>query len=246
VTTRYDEAYYREEFGVDRIRRFDMHWWAVRYYALVCRRLLRRQRGRTFLDIGCAHGYTLARLENEFDTYGMDVSAYAIGRARDIAPRSWTRVHDITSGFPEELAGVEFDVVLLKHVLEHLPEPGAAIWRVADRLRAGGALLFSVPNTTSPGIRLKGARWFAYLDRTHCSLLAPSAWAALVREAGLVVERTWSDGLWDVPYVRGVPRLLQLPIFSGPTIAEVLVGGTFLPVRWGENLLVCARKPPAS
>jgi SAM-dependent methyltransferase len=239
----YDRAYYLREPGVDDVRRFGTHWWAVRYYATVVRRLLRRSGGRRFLDVGCAHGYTLARLEREFDTFGIDLSPYAIARARAIAPASWTAVHDVTAGFPADLDGVDFDVVLMKYVLEHLREPGETIRYVAGRLAPGGALFFSVPNTRSPGLRMKGARWFANLDATHCSLLAPDEWIALAEDAGLVVERAWSDGLWDVPYVARVPAPLQRAVFSGPAIAEILVGGTFLPVGWGENLLVVARRP---
>jgi SAM-dependent methyltransferase len=246
VQPAYDEQYYRREFGLDQMRRFNMHWWAVRYYALLCRRLLRASGGRRFLDIGCAHGYTLAWLEDEFETWGVDVSEYAIGRARDIAPRSRTLVHDVTTGVPDALRDVRFDLVLMKYVLEHLPDPAAALRRVAGMLAPGGALLFSVPNTESPGRRIKGERWFAYQDSTHCSLLDPPTWRQLAREAGLTVAREWSDGLWDLPYLPGVPGWLQAPLFTAPALAEVLVGGTFLPVRWGENLLVVARRPVAA
>jgi SAM-dependent methyltransferase len=244
VQPAYDEQYYQREFGLDQMHRFNMHWWAVRYYGLLCRRLLRATGGRRFLDIGCAHGYTLARLEHEFETWGIDVSEYAIGRAREIAPRSRVFVHDVISGMPDALRDVRFDLVLMKYVLEHIPDPGAVLRRVAGLLAPGGALLFSVPNTESPGRRIKGERWFGYQDRTHCSLLDPPTWRRLVTDAGLVVERDWSDGLWDVPYVRGLPALLQLPVFAVPALAEVLVGGSFLPVRWGENLLVVARYVP--
>ncbi|HJQ74817.1 MAG TPA: class I SAM-dependent methyltransferase [Gaiellaceae bacterium] len=239
----YDAAYYRREIGVDEMRRFSTHWWAARYYALVSRRVLRRSGGRRVLDIGCAHGWTLAWLEDEFETYGVDLSEYAIGRAREIASRSQLRVHDVTAGLPADLPAL--DLVLMKYVLEHLPDPGATLRQVAAGIAPGGALLFAVPNTASPGRRMKGPQWFAALDPTHCSLLAPDEWTRLARAAGLIVERTWGDGLWDAPYVRGVPRLLQHAVFAGPTIAEVLVGGRFLPARWGENLLVLARKPRA-
>ena len=94
----------------------------------------------------------------------------------------------------------------------------------------------------SPGRRLKGDQWFAYLDETHCSLLEPEEWLEAARQAGLTVERSFSDGLWDVPYIKGVPRLLQYGIFSIPTIVVVLFASTILPVSWGENLIVIARK----
>jgi SAM-dependent methyltransferase len=239
----FGEDYYRQEFGLDRLRRFNTHWWAVRYYAILGRRLLRASGGRRVLDVGCAHGYTLAWLEDEFETYGIDVSEYAIGRAREITARSRVAVHDITTGFPPDLAGVRFDLILMKYVLEHLPDPGAVIRDVAAHLAPGGRFLLSVPNTGSPGLRLKGEQWFGYRDSTHCSLLDVPEWKRLVRDAGLEIEHAWSDGLWDVPYLRGIPRLLQLPLFALPTMLEVLVGGRFLPVGWGENLLLSTRRP---
>lgn len=243
VQPAYDERYYREEFGLDDLRPLSRPWWAIRYYGVLCRRLLRASGGRRFCDVGCAHGWILAWLDSEFETWGLDVSEYAIARARNVAPRAHTVVHDVTHGFPESLRGIGFDLILMRYVLEHLADPGAAIAAAAAELAPRGALLFSVPNTASPGRRWKGERWFGYRDRTHCSLLEPGTWERLARDAGLRIERTWSDGLWDVPYVRGVPALVQLAVVGAPAIAQVLAAGTFLPPRWGENLLVLARRP---
>ncbi|MBP7145902.1 MAG: class I SAM-dependent methyltransferase [Acidobacteria bacterium] len=233
--------YYRRVFGLDELRRFNMHWWSVRFYALLAQRLLRRGGGRRVFEVGCAHGYTLARLERRFETFGIDISEYAIERARTTAPRSRVWSADIAGPLPQEIERGGFDLVLAKYVLEHLPRPADALRRIAGLLAPGGALLYSVPDTTSPGRRLKRDQWFALKDETHVSLLEPSAWLELTRGAGLTVERVFSDGLWDVPYVRGVPRLLQFGMFSVPTMVSVLFAAPIIPAGWGENLIVIAR-----
>lgn len=240
---RFGKDYYQRTCGLDDMRRFSMHWWAVRFYAQLARGILRRNGGRRVLEIGCAHGYTLARLAPDYETWGADISAYAIERARTNTPNSRLFVADLEAGqLPPGLATERFDLVIAKYVFEHLHRPADALQRVAGLLAPGGYLLYSVPDTRSPGRRLKGERWFAYGDETHVSLLVPGAWLDLTRAAGLDVRRSFSDGLWDVPYLPRVPRLLQYGIFSLPTIVSVFFGWTFIPAGWGENLIVLAQK----
>ena len=239
---RFDENYYQREFGLDDLRRFNMHWWSVRFYALLARRLLRAGGGRRVLEIGCAHGYTLAWLEREFETWGVDISEYAIGRARREAPHSRVLLADVSQGLPAEIASQQYDLVLAKYVFEHLPNPGEVLERIARLLSPGGRVLYSVPDTTSPGRRYKGENWFALRDETHISLLDPPRWLELTRAAGLRIERTFSDGLWDVPYVRWAPRLVQRLMFSLPTIVAVFFARPWIPAGRGENLIVIARR----
>lgn len=239
----FGQEYYQRVFGLDDMRRFNMHWWSVRFYALLSRRLLHRCGGRRMLDVGCAHGYTLAWLERDFETVGIDISEYAIQRAREHAPRSKVFSGDIAGELPEDVSRGGFDLILAKYVLEHLPDPAEALRRLAGLLSPGGALLFSVPDTTSPGRKYKGDRWFGLLDETHVSLLDPPRWLTLTREAGLTIETCFSDGLWDVPYLARVPRLFQYALFSGPTILSVLFARPLIPAGRGENLIVVARKP---
>ncbi len=240
---RFGQDYYQREFGLDDLKRFNMHWWSVRYYALLARRLLRRAGGRRLLEIGCAHGYTLAWLEEEFETVGIDLSEYAVGRARGNAPRSTTLVADILGDLPPEVSAGRFDLVLAKYVLEHLPHPDEALRRIGRLLAPGGALLYSVPEMRSPGRRFRGRDWYAFRDETHVSLLEAPEWLRLTRGAGLEIERSFSDGPWDMPYLKGLPKLPQYALFSLPTIATVLLARPMIPAGWGENLIVVARRP---
>lgn len=239
----YDERYFKETYGCDGLKRFGMHWWSVRWYASIVQRYMRRIDGKRMLEIGCGHGFMLARLENEFQTYGVDVSRYAIDQAATFAPRSICTVADIEQDLSDHLEVGSFDMVIAKYVFEHLADPPAAMRRVATLLRPGGVLFFSVPNTESLGARRKGDDWYAHLDPTHCSLLAPGRWLEIVAETGLELKKESADGFWDLPYFRSLPVWLQFPVFIGPTALSCMTGMAFLPARFGENLLIFAHKP---
>ena len=239
----FDEHYFKETYGCDGLDRFGMHWWSVRWYASVVERCLRAAGGKRVLEVGCGHGFMLARLEREFDTYGIDISEYAIEQAARFAPQSICTVADIGESLPTHLEAESFDLVVAKYVFEHLPHPIDAMRHVASALRPGGHLFISVPNTESIGARWKSDDWYARKDPTHISLLGPQEWLELVDEAGLELYRESSDGYWDLPYIRWLPAWLQFPFFIGPTALSCLTGRAFLPPRFGENLLIFARKP---
>ncbi|RMG48215.1 MAG: class I SAM-dependent methyltransferase, partial [Acidobacteria bacterium] len=236
----YGREYYRQAYGLDEMRRFSIHWWSARFYALLARRVLRRAGGRRVLEVGCGHGYTLARLEREFETFGIDLSEYAVGRAREIAPRSRVFEADLLGELPEEVAGGGFDLVLAKYVLEHLPQPQRALERIRGLLSPTGRLLYSVPDTTSPSRRFRGDQWYALLDETHVSLLDPPEWLELTRQSGFSIERVFSDGIWDMPWFPRLPVLPQYALFCLPTMLAVGLARPILPAGWGENLIVVA------
>lgn len=239
----YGEEYFDRAYNLEGPNWREVNWWSVRFYARIAERLLRRRGGRRMLEIGCGLGFVLARLERSFETFGIDLSPFAAEKARRFSPRSRVFTADLTATLPEEIEGGGFDLILARYVFEHLADPAGALALATRLLAPGGVLFYAVPDTTSPGVRLKGEDWYAYLDETHVSLLAPDRWLELTRQAGLSVERTFSDGLWDVPYVRGIPRLMQYPIFSIPTIVSVALTRPMIPVGWGENLIVVAERP---
>jgi len=238
---RYDAAYYRDTFGVDRLRRFSMGWWSARMYAGIASWCLRRNGGRRLLEIGCGQGHVLGFLDGRYDTTGVDVSEYAIEQCRRNAPGASCAVVDLASECPFDAGS--FDLVLARYVFEHLPDPLPTMRRAAELLRPGGTLFFAVPNTASLGARRKGGAWYAHRDPTHCSLFDPGRWLELTRLAGLEVAREFSDGYWDLPYIGGLPTWLQAPFFLGPSAVACLAGRPLLPARFGENVMVVADKP---
>jgi hypothetical protein len=103
-------------------------------------------------------------------------------------------------------------------------------------------LILATPNLDSLLKPWKGSRWIGYLDPTHISLKPPEEWVKLIREAGLSPLEVFADGFWNVPYVPLVPNPLQKLFFGSLGGFQALTGIIFLPVRWGESVIVIARK----
>ncbi|HEY5901020.1 MAG TPA: hypothetical protein VIU39_00595, partial [Anaerolineales bacterium] len=87
--------------------------------------------------------------------------------------------------------------------------------------------------------------WIGYQDPTHISLKPPEEWLALICQAGFSLKRVFADGFWDVPYVPLVPRQVQKLFFGSLGGFQAITGLVFLPMRWGESILVIARKTEA-
>jgi len=225
----FDEQYYEDrEISEDRVAL----WW----YARVLRRL--RPQGGRLLDFGCGTGHLLKRLSAQFEAFGYDTAPFARSRCRTNAPDA------VVLEEWDTLPAETFDVIVSLHTLEHLPRPAGVLERFARLLVRGGLLFFVVPNPGGLGHRLKGAAWAAYRDPTHVSLLSQGEWATLVRRAGLRIVKVRGDGLWDAPYVRFIPTVVQRALFGAPAAIQVFwpFGQLFLPADMSENLIITACK----
>lgn len=190
------------------------------------------------LDFGCGLGYLLHAMERTWETYGVDISPYAIAQAKQNAPR--TRLEILAGNhlpFPDNF----FDLVTALDVLEHIPQPAdtlAELFRVSN---SGGILVVSVPNLASIGIKWKGKDWVNYRDHSHCSLLTKAEWLDLIQNAGYCNIDSFVDGLYDSPYCPIVPTLIQHLIFKIPVTLLFGLGVRF-PERYGESLIIVSRK----
>lgn len=112
---------------------------------------LRELAPRTVLEFGCGEGLLLQALEERgvqlADYTGIDLRADAIAAARALHPGHRFEHADLFEwhGIPGG-----YDLVVASQVLEHLPEPGPALERLAAL--AGDRLLLTVPH--EPWFRL--------------------------------------------------------------------------------------------
>jgi SAM-dependent methyltransferase len=135
-----------------------------------------------------------------------------------------------------------FNVVIIKHIVEHLPDPEKAINEIGRVTMKGGCLILATPNLDSLLKPWKGERWIGYQDPTHISLKQPQEWLEMIKNAGFELQRTFADGFWDVPYIRFVPKQIQKLFFGSLGGFQAISGFVFLPMTWGESLIVIATK----
>ena len=214
-----------------------MYWWSNRFYAMLARRY--GQRGARLLEVGSGMGHLVAQLEDTFVTAGVDLNHWAVNRSRAVVEKSWLQT---ASAQELPFADGVFNVVIIKHIVEHLPNPEKAIHEIGRVTGKGGYLILATPNLGSLLKPWKGQRWIGYQDPTHISLKQPQEWLEMIKNAGFSPLKIFADGFWDVPYIRFVPKQIQKLFFGSLGGFQAISGFVFLPMTWGESIIVIARK----
>lgn len=142
--------------------------------------------GMRLLDMGCSLGYLVAKArERGYDARGFDGSSAAVtfGRERlglDLACARMDTVHIVPASQ---------DIVVINHVLEHLPNPITTLRTIREWLRPGGFLLIGLPNFASPIACLAGHRWAGLVPTQHIWHFTPKALTRLVGRGGFIPAR---------------------------------------------------------
>lgn len=156
----------------------------------------------SIMDIGCGNACLLhlAR-EAGWQVRGMELSAAAAAaisndQGIDVAVGNFLEY--------EEPDGERYDVVVLRHVLEHLPDSVLAMQKIAALLKPGGLALLEFPNTRSFSYAMKrflknrglrNRKYSAAWRPGHCNEFCRQAFEVLLEKTGfeLVVWRTYSS-----------------------------------------------------
>ena len=190
------------------------------------------------LDVGCGAGWFLSYAEKHYDTYGVDASEYAIEEAKAKTHNTKLTVGD---AYSFDSNGICFDVVTCFDLLEHLRNPVLPIAEFYRVLKDDGVLVVRVPNVESAGLKLKGDKWFGAMDKTHISLFGNKTWIKMIRHKGFTIESIFYDGLWDTPYYKAIPKILQDIAIKYPSLVLFMLGMKFSQ-KFGENLCIVAKK----
>jgi SAM-dependent methyltransferase len=239
LRSNFDESYFSSGAYSDvSFDRFSQYWWSNRYYAMLVRK--NGPHSGRVLEVGCGLGHLLARLVDQYDVFGADINQSALTQATGNVPQGnflCMSAEDL-GAFPDDM----FQVVIAKHVVEHLPDPERAIAEMSRVLTPGGFLLFATPNIDSFARAVKKDLWIGYKDPTHISLWSPDKWIGNLRTYQLLPRKIFSDGFWDAPYVSWLPASIQKIIFGAPGGLQAIFGLSIIPLRLGESLIILADK----
>ena len=234
----FDEKYFSTHTYRDvSFARYSQYWWSNRFYAIQVRRFSKPH--SRLLEIGSGLGNLVGQLQDRFTTYASDVNPWAVQQSRRVSDHT---SHIISSAEELPFNNAMFGVVIIKHVVEHLQHPEKALAELGRIIAPGGVLILSTPNLSSLLKPLKGEKWIGFQDPTHISLKPPTEWLDLVRNENFKVLKVFSDGFWDVPYIPVVPKIVQKIVFGSLGGFQAIIGLPFLPMRWGESVIVIARK----
>lgn len=234
----FDEKYFSSHtYKNVTFAKYSMYWWSNRFFAMLARRY--GKRGARMLEVGSGMGHLTGQLSTWFEAYGMDLNRWAVKQSKQHAGSASLQ---IASAQELPYKNQSFHVVIIKHIVEHLPDPAKAINEIGRVTEKDGVLILATPNLGSLLKPWKGDKWIGYQDPTHISLKEPQEWLRLIQEAGFELQKVFSDGFWDVPYIRFVPPQIQKLFFGSLGGLQAITGFVFLPMTWGESIIVIARK----
>jgi 2-polyprenyl-6-hydroxyphenyl methylase / 3-demethylubiquinone-9 3-methyltransferase len=221
------------------------------------RELLGDLSGKRVLDYGCGAGFfsVYAAEAGADQVVAVDAEETAVRTARAFArsrgvERVCTFLH--REGFPRELADGRMDVVLMKDVIEHVPDDQALLNAAAEALVPGGRLVLSTQNALSLNYLLQGAYHRLWLgnkdwcgwDPTHLRFYTPMSLGQRLEAAGLRAA-AWRS-VYLIPYHwPGIPgsrrRIIRVNALSW---IDRMLGGVFPYNRVGWNIIVGAETSP--
>ena len=112
------------------------------------------------LDIGAGWGTLLKYFANQgFQTTGLELSKPTSEFARN---RLGLDIHNIPVEKLDELPDQQFDLVVMRHTLEHFYDPSAVLQSLHSRLASEGKVIIEVPDYGSYDRRSFGTAWPAF------------------------------------------------------------------------------------
>ena len=134
--------------------KYSMYWWSNRFNAILARRY--GKRGTRLLEIGVGMGHLVGQLEDTFTTYGMDLNHWAVKQSKAVIQKT-----NLQTASAQELPYKDgaFNIVIIKHIVEHLPDPQKAIQEIGRVTESGGTLILATPNLDSMLKPWKGEKW---------------------------------------------------------------------------------------
>lgn len=164
---------------------------------------LKAQPGSRLLDVGCGDGRFLLLMQNlGWQVEGTEVDPEAVKTARN--NKLEVKLGELSEQkYPDN----SFDVITLKSVMEHLPDPLDVLIECQRILKDEGILMIITPNTKSRIHNIYKNNWFDLDPPRHLHLFSPKNLEGLLKKVGFKSIKIWTTsrnlrssliGSWDI------------------------------------------------
>jgi SAM-dependent methyltransferase len=195
--------------------------------------------GMTVLDAGCGAGEFLARAKAlGCDAHGVDIDEATSTFLRETMHLNVMQC-DIDAGTPFQTDF--FDIVVMRHSLEHAHNPLNALREVRRIMKPTGLLVIGVPNIESLVSKITREKWKDLDIPRHLFHFSPSTLQALSHKAGLSVERIHHEFKVSKDSLRDWMGTGPLQSFLSSKPLRRVGGALLSLLRRGEWIVVKAR-----
>lgn len=177
------------------------------------------------LDVGCGSGdFIVEMADHGWSVEGVEPSAFGC----EIARKRWgiSPFHGTIENFP----GTDYDVISLRGVIEHLPEPIDALIKLKTKLKPGGRLFLTTHDISGLAPILFKTKWVGWEVPNHLFFFDKKTIHSLFKKAGYQNIRISSivrtTDLFNTLTPNRFQRLVTLvvwPIISGLGFAGGMV-----------------------
>jgi len=180
-------------------------------------RLERHVAKGALVDLGCWVGFLLdeARSRGWDPVTGVEPSRFASDYARDRLGLD-VRTDDLMTA---DLPSGAHQAVVLGDVIEHLPDPGAALDRIRALLAPDGGVMLMLPDAGSRLARVMGERWWSVIP-THVHYFTRASLTRLLTGHGFALRH-----LGTTPKAFTVRYYLERIGGYSPPVSKTLVAG---------------------
>lgn len=148
------------------------------------------------LDVGCSGGFFLNVLSKKFEKHGIDIDQEAVKYARKTYSfgKNILCQDFLQTSYPKE----SFHLIIMRGLIEHLPDPVLAIKKVSQLLRPEGFyFIAATPNVDSFCANLYREKWNLFHPIRHIFYFSPKTLSKICSKYGLKLIAK------DFPYLEG-------------------------------------------
>jgi 2-polyprenyl-3-methyl-5-hydroxy-6-metoxy-1,4-benzoquinol methylase len=197
------------------------------------------------LDVGVGTGLFMEIAQKKgFEVFGLDVSEYAIkkiGKRLGIKSAQKLVVSELTN---QTFIADYFDVVNMRHSIEHVKYPEKLLKNVYKILKPGGLVAIATPNSFGWHAKLFKELWPHWSVPYHIQFFSKQSLEQIVKNAGFTILKSKTEELTNYDIFRIFLKRLGLPInYNRATFLTKIANNILAKIGQGEGLLIIAQKP---